>query len=686
MFSSITNPHFLQLTSPNLRITFSEPHSGQLILIIKTNFQIFLSFSFFQRLCFKKYTRKCELRNLFIYLGFQLIFMKRRTKKPEEKQIELKKICVDTSALIHGKITELIESGKLDNAEIIIPELVIGEMQGQTSKGKEIGFIGLEEVKKIRELSEKHNIKLSLIGERPSYEDILLAKSGRLDALIQDVAKANDAVLVTTDLPQALVAEARGTKVKYYESYEKKKKIKIENFITQDTMSIHLKEGAVPYAKRGKPGNVQFIALREGKTSSDEIEEMITEILDAARYEEDSFIELGEYGATVVQLKDKRIAIARPPFSDGLEITLVRPTVKLTLDDYKLSTKLKERLDKRAEGILIAGPPGSGKSTFSASLAEFYFKKGKIVKTMEQPRDLQLPPEITQYAPLGGSFAKTANILLLVRPDYTIFDDIRNAKDFEIFADLRLAGIGMIGVVHATDPVDAIQRFIGKVELGVTPHIIDTVIFIKAGIIEKIYSLNLTVRVPSGMTEADLARPLVEVTDFETGSLEYEIYTYGEQTAVVPVKEEKKSSLKKLASEKIKAEIRKFDPEAEIEFVSDSKIILKVKNEIIPRIIGKEGKTIKSIEDRLGISIEVQPMIESLGNEIKFDFNETGAYVVFSFDKKYAGKNANIYVEDEYVFSATIGRAGQIKVSKDSDIGKVMLRAIATKKEIKTFV
>jgi ATPase len=226
----------------------------------------------------------------------------------------------------------------------------------------------------------------------------------------------------------------------------------------------------------------------------------------------------------------------------------------------------------------------------------------------------------------------------------------------------------------------------GKVELGVTPHVIDTIIFIKAGVIEKIYSLNLTVRVPSGMTEADLARPLVEVTDFETGVLEYEIYTYGEQTAVVPVKEEKKSSLQKLASEKIKTEIRKFDPEADIEFVSDNKIILKVKNEIIPRIIGKEGKTIKSIEERLGISIEVQPIIESLGNEIKFDFNETGAYVVFSFDKKYAGKNANIYVEDEYLFSATIGRAGQIKVSKDSDIGKAMLRAIATKKTIKVFI
>jgi ATPase len=611
--------------------------------------------------------------------------MKKRIKI-EDKEIEMKRICVDTSAIINGKVTELIKSGKLKNSEIIIPEFVMGELQAQAAKGRETGYIGLEEIKKIREEAKEHKTIVKFFGERQSYEDILLAKSGRIDALIADMAKKNDAVLLTTDLLQALVAEAEGIKVKYFEPWEKAKKIKIEDFLTHDTMSLHLKEGAIPYAKRGKPGNIQFTALRKDPMKAEELEAMATEILEAARYEENSFVEYGEHGATVIQLKEKRIAIARPPFSDGLEITLVRPIIKLTLDDYKLSNKLKDRLEKRAEGILLAGPPGSGKSTMAASLAEFYLKKGNVVKTLEQPRDLQVPPEITQYAPLDGSFAKTANILLLVRPDYTIFDDIRNTKDFEIFSDMRLAGIGMIGVVHATDPIDAIQRFIGKVDLGVIPHVIDTIIFIKAGVVEKVYSLSLTVRVPNGMTEADLARPLVEVRDFETGSLEYEIYTYGEQTAVVPVKEEKKSALQKLASEKIKTEIRRFDPLAEIEFVSDNKIIAKVKNETIPRIIGKEGKTIKSIEDRLGISIEVQPIVESLGKEIMFEINETGAYIVLSFEKRIAGKNANVYIDGEYLFSATIGRAGQIKVSKSSDLGKSLIRAITTKKLIKVFV
>ena len=75
-------------------------------------------------------------------------------------------------------------------------------------------------------------------------------------------------------------------------------------------------------------------------------------------------------------------AIARPPFSDGIEITVVRPVAKLTIDDYKLSDKLKDRLTKRVDGVLIAGPPGSGKSTFAASIAEFFESQGKIVKTI----------------------------------------------------------------------------------------------------------------------------------------------------------------------------------------------------------------------------------------------------------------------------------------------------------------
>ena len=346
-----------------------------------------------------------------------------------------------------------------------------------------------------------------------------------------------------------------------------------------------------------------------------------------------------------------------------------------------------------------------GKSTFAQALAEFYASTEKIVKTVEAPRDLILSDNITQYAISHGDAQEIHDILLLSRPDYTIFDEMRNTKDFELFADMRLAGVGMVGVVHGTNPVDSIQRFIGRVEMGVIPQIIDTVVFIKNGIINKVLSLGMTVKVPSGMTEADLARPVVVINDFETGRPLYEIYTYGEQTVVVPVQDTKgtKKGIHRLAASSIEDYFRRLSRDAEVEVVSDNKCIVYVPPEDIAKIIGKQGKTIMQIEQDLGMSIDVQELGSksssshsssysdsstptASGQEVKHDISMKKNAILIDLGIKMQHKDVNIFLDDNMLLTAKAGKTGVIKIKRNNNIGQMILDAINRGRKVRVMV
>ncbi len=607
-----------------------------------------------------------------------------RINKNSEKAIEREKIVVDTSIIIEGVISELIEKGLLKVKELIIPEEVIAELESQANKDRETGFLGLEEIKKIRQ----SNINVLFLGERPGEFEIKHAKTGEIDARIREIAKKIGATLITADTVQALVAEANGIDVILYEFQEEEEEFVLEKYFDETTMSVHIKEDLTPKAKKGLPGKWKFIDLDMEPLDREAMKQLAKKIIEQAEKREDGFIEIDRNGSTILQVGRYRIVITRPPFSEAYEITAVKPIKILELKDYNIDQKLLDRLNTKAEGILIAGSPGHGKTTFAQALAKHYASMNKIVKTIESPRDLVVPKEITQYAITHGSAQEIRDILLLSRPDYTIFDEMRNTPDFQLFSDLRLSGVGMIGIIHATEAVDAIQRFVRRIELGVIPHVVDTVIFIRNGQIEKVLSLRIEVKVPSGMTESDLARPVVVIEDFLTGKAQYEIYTYGEETVVIPVKEIKESPIHILAKRYIEEKLKRYSSKLKIQFLNDSKVLILVPRTVIPGIIGKQGATISKIEKELGIGISIEPIEEEnlfMENFIDFKVRETKNSIILILDEQYSNKDIGIIINNELIGQLRSSRKAEVKIKKNSQLGKTIRKAIRDK-ELKVVV
>ena len=605
-------------------------------------------------------------------------------------------IIPDTSAVIIGAISEIIETEDIDYPEIIVPEAVVCELEHQANANRSEGIRGLKELQKLQQLQYEGELSISFKGRRPTNYDIKYAKSGEIDSIIRDLARSEMGTLLTNDKVQAETAKAQGIPVYFFKQQYKEKPLSIEKFFDEDTMSIHLKENIVPMAKKGTPGHVNFEVLSEKRYSYKELKKIVDEILDKAKSDPKTYLESEKEGSFVVQSREYRISIAYPPFSEALEITIVRPVANISLDEYNLSEKLLNRIQTSAEGILISGSPGAGKSTFVQAIANYYSSElNKIVKTMESPRDLQLPDEITQYAPLEGSMENTADVLLLVRPDYTIYDELRKNSDFNIFADMRLAGVGMIGVVHATRPIDAIQRISSRVELGVIPSIVDTSIYIENGKVTSVYETKMTVKVPTGMKEADLARPVIEVRDFETGELKNEIYTYGEQTIVMDIDlvngsqdgERQKSSVEKIAEKEILRKIRKLLPKkakVDVEVTSPERANIYIPEEFIPKIIGKNGKRIAEIEEKVGISLGVE-VIESKPVSkapIEVDIIHTNKQIILDLGREKGRKNFDVYIGGEYLLTATTSKKGEIKIKRGIELSDFILDAIEMGLEI----
>ena len=606
-------------------------------------------------------------------------------------------IVPDTSAVIDGRVSERVESGEV--ATVSVPEAVVGELESQANDGLDSGWEGLAELQRLAGFADDGAVEVRYVGRRTKPSESTGAYEGDVDALIRSVAEDEGATLLSSDVVQSEVAKAKGLAVDYVEPRTRGSgELVIERFFDERTMSVHLKTDTKPKAKRGAVGEMTYQTIDDAVTDEATMKEWADDVEETARTSPEGFLELSEPGMSIVQFRDYRIAVARPPFADGIEITAVRPIVKTELEEYEFADELKDRLIERQRGVLISGSPGAGKSTFAQAVAEFLTDSDYAVKTMEKPRDLQVGSDITQYTALGGDMAKTADSLLLVRPDYTVYDEVRKTKDFGVFSDMRLAGVGMVGVVHATRAIDALQRLVGRVELGMIPQVVDTVVYIEDGRVDTVYDVTTEVKVPEGLTAEDLARPVIQVADFETGTPEYEIYTFNRQVITVPIGDTgtEESGVDRLARQEVEREIKSIARgRVEVELQGGNTAVVYVDDDDISSVIGKGGGRISDVEDRLGIDIDVRTHDERPGSGrsggagggstapaggggddgITVTPEVTSRHVSIRVDG-HVGETVEVRADGEYLFTATVGRGGEVQVSRGSAIADELEAAI----------
>ncbi|MFP3195631.1 MAG: PINc/VapC family ATPase [Caldivirga sp.] len=509
----------------------------------------------------------------------------------------------DMSVFLDGSLKEYLQGGGV-KGRLLIHTAIIRRFEDDAKLGSSLGILGLEEVAAIYNMASK-------MGDvTVEYVDMVPRSADPKDPenVILSTARELGATLITSDTMIKRVCEAMGIRHVYIGKGTGL--LEIEKWFQRypDIMSVHLKENTLPMAKRGSPGNWELVYLDNKVLNREYLERVVREVLSTAYSGGNgAVIEVMRSHSLIVQYRDIRIVAVFPPVSDGIEITAVRPLVKKRIEEYNLHPKVVERLERGAEGILIGGAPGAGKTTFAQALAEFYASKNRVVKTIESPRDMVLPDQVTQLSKNLATPEELHDILLLSRPDYTIFDEMRDTADIQLYVDLRLAGIGMVGVIHATSPIDSIQRFIGRVELGMLPSIIDTVIFIDKGNVSKVYSLEMTVKIPAGLREEDLTRPVVIVRDFITEEPEYEIYVFGEETFVVPLKR-RSVEVSKRAVDQVLRVIGKYAPlnQVIIEPREDT-VVIKVPQEYYGVVLAKSLPRIGRIKRKFKVDIRIEP-------------------------------------------------------------------------------
>ncbi|MCK5298178.1 MAG: hypothetical protein KAJ76_04670 [Candidatus Heimdallarchaeota archaeon] len=121
--------------------------------------------------------------------------------------------------------------------------------------------------------------------------------------------------------------------------------------------------------------------------------------------------------------------------------------------------------------------------------------------------------------------------------------------------------------------------------------------------------------------------------------------------------------------------------------MSKNSIRVEVPEDEIPLIIGRKGKTITEIEKKIGMRIDVKPLLyddeptdsadkAQLQDHLPVDIRFTKTHVVLSFQEDLRGINVEISTNEKALFQGSIGKKGEIKIERATSIAREIIRMI----------
>ncbi|MCS7123141.1 MAG: type II/IV secretion system ATPase subunit [Candidatus Aenigmarchaeota archaeon] len=169
-----------------------------------------------------------------------------------------------------------------------------------------------------------------------------------------------------------------------------------------------------------------------------------------------------------------RITVVLPPISKNISINIRKfrkvPFSFFELVENKTITKealaylwiFVDGLKIKPANIIIAGPPGSGKTTFLNMLTLFISREERVI-SIEDVYEVRILNK--NWLPLlkreAISMKDIVNIVYRVRPDRLIYGEIRNREDAEVFFNFINGGFnGCFSTSFALKSFDLINRMI----------------------------------------------------------------------------------------------------------------------------------------------------------------------------------------------------------------------------------